>query len=299
MYRRLIAVLSPLFVVLLVAACDSPTTSPAASAPLRYRDQTFSDVTVTSDVVYGTAVDQAGNTVVLTLDLYQPTGDSSDARPAVVWVHGGGFERGDKAYPLLVDEATTFAQKGYVTASINYRLLPGGCSPGSANRGAPACAEERNEAREDAQTAVRFLRETAAQYRIDVDRIAIGGDSAGAVTALSVGYNRENPGPGDHQGYSSAVRAVQSLSGAAIAPDTDAIGPGDAPALLFNAEDDPVVPYAQAQKTVQLATGRGLEAQLISWATGGHVPYDEYQTEIIDDTTDFFYRTMDLANATQ
>ena len=45
------------------------------------------------------------------------------------------------------------------------------------------------EAAADAQTAVRFLRTNAATYGIDANRIAIGGSSAGAITALNVGYS--------------------------------------------------------------------------------------------------------------
>ena len=52
-------------------------------------------------------------------------------RPAIVWVHGGSFCCGDKSSAEIVDEATTFARKGYFNVSINYRLEPGGCSAGA------------------------------------------------------------------------------------------------------------------------------------------------------------------------
>jgi len=124
-----------------------------------------------------------------------------------VWVHGGSFCCGSKTSPELVEEANAFARKGYVNVSIDYRLVPNGCAPG-ADLG--RCITAIGQAREDAQTAVRFLRSQAANFRIDPDRIAIGGTSAGAITALNVGYSPENPGSGQHQGFSSAVRTTSS-----------------------------------------------------------------------------------------
>ena len=101
------------------------TVSPPGPAPLRYRDPVFSAVSVTSNLTYGTAVDQEGNTDTLQLDMYAPKGDTDSSRPAIVWVHGGSFCCLDKTSPELVDEATTFAKEGYVNVSINYRLVSG------------------------------------------------------------------------------------------------------------------------------------------------------------------------------
>jgi predicted esterase len=158
-----------------------------------------------------------------------------------------------------------------------------------------ACITSIHHAREDAQTAVRFLRANATQYRIDPTRIAIGGSSAGAITALNVGYSPENPGPGDHQGHSSAVRAVQSISGAQLA--SGPINAGDAPALLFHNTSDPLVQYAWAQSTVDSAEAAGLLALLRTWEGSGHVPYSQHRTQILTETRNFFYSQMDLAHA--
>src|SRR5215471_12830186 len=248
MRRRLLtgAALS-LLIVLVAAGCD-PLLTPGAPAPLRFRDQIFSSVTKTSDIVYGHAVDQDGVNQTLTLDMYQPTGDTVATRPAIVWVHGGSFTAGTKTSPELVDEANTFAMEGYVNVSINYRLdSAGGCST---TRTGSRCLTAIAQAEEDAKTAVRFLREQAATYRIDPDRIAIGGSSAGAITALNVAFTHENSSPGDHQGFSSTVRAAQSLSGAELASG-GAIDSADAPAVLFHGTADKTVPYAWAQDTVQ------------------------------------------------
>jgi para-nitrobenzyl esterase len=269
-----------------------PLVPPPGPAPLRYRDDVFPSVATTADVTYGTAVDNTGQTVALKLDLYEPAGDTVTSRPAIVWVHGGSFCCGSRTSPEIVEEANVFARKGFVTVSIDYRLVAGGCTAGAPLEG---CVTGIRFAREDAQTAVRFLRRYADTYRVDPTRIAIGGSSAGAITALNVGYSAENPGPGDHQGHSSAVRAVQSLSGAELA--SGPIGPGDAPALLFHGTNDRLVPYSWAQSTVDRATAAGLLAVLRTWEGAGHVPYSQNRTQILDETRNFFYSQLDLANA--
>ena len=174
--------------------------------------------------------------------------------------------------------------KGYVNASINYRLEPGGCTASSPTAN---CITAIQEALADAQTAVRFLRTNAATYGIDPSRIAIGGSSAGAITALNVGFSTaEDP--------TAAVGAAVSLSGAFLGTTIDA---GDAPSLLFHGTADPIVPYQWAVNTHNAALAAGLDSFLTSWAGAGHVPYVQHRTEILDQTTNFLYWELDLANA--
>jgi acetyl esterase/lipase len=278
--------------LLLVAVGCDPLATPSGPAPLRYRDDVFTAVTTTGNITYGQAVDQSGQNVTLKLDMYEPTGDTVTARPAIVWVHGGGFRGGTRTSPEIVDEANTFARKGFVNVSIDYRLSSTGCPGSDLN----ACIRAINQAREDAETAIRFLRANASRYHIDTNRIAIGGSSAGAITALNVGYSPENPSAGDHQGYSSAVRAAQSISGAELASGST-INAGDAPALLFHGTSDPIVPFSWGQSTFDRAKAANLVVVLRTWQGEGHVPYAQHRTQILDETRNFFYSQMDLANA--
>jgi carboxylesterase type B len=283
--RRWLLVVAALVVV--GAACDFPNIAPPGAAPLRYRDQIFTTVVKTADIAYGSAVNQSNQTITLKLDLYKPpASDTISSRPAVVWVHGGSFSGGNKTSAELVDESNTFAKKGYVNASINYRLEPGGCSAGNPT---PSCIRAIGEATEDAQTAVRFLRTNAATYGIDPTRIAIGGSSAGAITALQVGYaTAENP--------ASAVRAAVSLSGTNF---FSAIGAGDAPALLFHGTADGLVLYQWAVNTVNKAHDAQLDAFLQTWQGAGHVPYLQFRDQILTQTTNFLWWEMDLQHAAQ
>jgi acetyl esterase/lipase len=261
--------------------------APAGPAPLRYRDQVFSGFTKTADVTYGSAVDAGGNTVTLTLDIYEPTGDTVTKRPAIIWVHGGSFCCGSKTSPEIVDEAQTFARKGFFNVSINYRLEPGGCSAASPTA---TCVTAIQEAMADGETAVRWLRANASTYDVDTSRIAMAGSSAGAITALNVGYH----GNDDGVPAGSTVRAAVSLSGARI---FGTIEPGDAQALLLHGTEDRQVPYQWAVNTVNAAKEGGVPAYLTTWEGLGHVPYVERHDEIHNHTTNFLYSVLDLANA--
>lgn len=284
MRRRLVLVLLAC-VALVATSCDLHRIEPGGDGPLRYRDEVFPAVTTTSDLVYGSAPDATGAPVTLRLDVYEPSGDTLDERPAIVWVHGGGFRFGTKTSPEIVDQANVFARKGYVNVSIQYRLSATGCS---ASAPTADCLTAIINAKHDAQAAVRFLRANADTYGIDEGRIAIAGTSAGAITALNVGYSPDDPGSSGNPGYDSSVRSAVSLSGFALLPPD----PGDAPALLFHGTADTIVPYAWAQNTIAAAEAAGVGVNSTTWEGDGHVPYVEHRTQILDETTNFLYWTL-------
>jgi carboxylesterase type B len=289
--RRRVVVLFVVLISFIAVGCDIQTVRPGGSDPLRYRDEIFPTVTKTSNVVYGSAVNESGATQSLALDVYRPAGDTVTSRPAIVWVHGGGFSGGSRNSAEIVDQANTFARKGYVTVSITYRLSSTGCSAGAPTI---ACVTAIINAKHDAQAAVRFLRANAATYGVDANRIAIGGSSAGAITALNVGYDSSDVGSSGNPGFSSQVDAAVSLSGARI---LGTYSSEDAASLLFHGTSDFVVPYQWAVNTVDGAKAAGLQSYLTTWTGAGHVPYLANRTQIIDETTNFLYWTMDLYHA--
>ena len=275
----------------LATSCDLHTITPTGASPLRYRDPVFSDVTVTKAVPYGKAQRQSGSLQTLLLDVYRPTGDTVTKRPAIVWVHGGGFRlgAGERDSPEIVDEATTFAKAGYVGVSISYRLFQQGCAPFGSD-----CIDAIEAAWHDGQAAVRFLRAHAATYGIDTSRIAIAGTSAGAITAYNVAYGSDQVGHSGNPGYSSKVRAAVSLSGAAITTGPDK---GEPPTLDFHGTTDDLVPYQWSTNTITDAKALGLRAERTTWEGDGHVPYGEHRTQILTETANFLYATLDLASA--
>jgi dipeptidyl aminopeptidase/acylaminoacyl peptidase len=282
MTTRLRAVTVGLALALVLSSCLLQR--PDDPGPLRYRDEVFSGVSTTSNVVYGQAVSQTGVPTTLRFDLYEPTGDTAALRPLVIWVHGGSFRSGSKTSGEIVDQASVLGRKGYVSASISYRLSERGCTVIDA-----ACVESIVDATEDAQAAVRHLRANAATYRIDPNRIAIAGTSAGAITALNVGYGAEVAETSGTPGVSSKVSAAVSLSGARLLGSCEE---GDAPALLFHGTADSLVPYQWAADTVDCAESGGVWAEMITWDGAGHVPYVANRDQILDLTTVFLFNSL-------
>jgi acetyl esterase/lipase len=271
----------------LLAGCTVPR--PPGNGTLRYRDQVFSAVTTTPDITYGTAPDDNGNQVALKLDLYQPTGDTAAKRPAVVWVHGGGFTSGDKSSGR--GKATFFAQLGYVAVSINYRLLsPDGCG-GNPNP-TPLCEHAALEAQHDAQAAVRWLRANASTYRIDTDRIAMAGGSAGAVTSVLAATHSEDPGTSGNPGHPSNIRAAVSISGGM--PTNELIDAGDAPTLFIHGTEDRVVPFEWAVANAAKMQELGVFTVLEPIEGAGHGLPGDYG-QLINEQSDYFlWFAMDL-----
>jgi len=270
-----------------LTGCTVPR--PAGDGPLRYRDQVFSAVTTTNDLTYGSAPDANGDPVTLKLDLYQPTGDTIANRPALVWVHGGGFTMGDKSSGRAM--ATLFAKLGYVAVSINYRLLsPTGC--GGNPDPTPTCQNAALGAQHDAQAAVRWLRANAATYRIDTNRIAMGGASAGAVTSVLAATHSEDPGTSGNPGYPSSVRAAVSVSGGM--PTNDLITADDSPTLFIHGTEDHVVPYDWAVQNSAAMYRLGIFTVLEPIEGAAHGLAADYGP-LIDEQSDYFlYFAMDL-----
>ncbi|MEO8760026.1 MAG: carboxylesterase family protein, partial [Bacteroidia bacterium] len=97
----------------------------------RYDANVYGSVTATSGIVYGSNLPYNSTTPQsLTLDFYAPTGDTSQARPLIIWAHGGSFLGGSSTDADVDTLCHRFAKKGYACASINYRL--GVAAPDSA-----------------------------------------------------------------------------------------------------------------------------------------------------------------------
>jgi len=128
----------------------------------------------------------------LLLDLYLPETPSKEPLPLVVWIHGGGWIAGSKeGCP-----AVFLVPKGYVVASLNYRLADEAKFPAQI---------------QDCKTAIRFLKANAANFGIDPGRVGAWGASAGghlvALLGVSAGDERLE-GPKIEGAASSEVQAV-------------------------------------------------------------------------------------------
>ena len=136
----------------------------------------------------------------LHVDIYRP--DNKEILPAMIMIHGGGWNSGDKA--LQRPMAMQIAKAGYVTIPVEYRLIPEALYPAGLH---------------DIKAAVRWVRANAAKYGIAPDKIALSGCSAGAQLATLVGVTNglaSHEGSEDeHTDVSSDVQAVINMDGIA------------------------------------------------------------------------------------
>jgi acetyl esterase/lipase len=152
------------------------------------------NVEVIKKVIYG-----KGGGRDLGLALFLPK-DDEPLHPGIVFIHGGGWTGGSPAH--FSQQAAYLAGKGYVGACVEYRL--------SGEAKFPAAVE-------DVKCAVRWMRANAEKYKIDPERIASVGGSAGGHLASILGVMDKADGlegDGGHGGYSSKTNAVVAFNGA-------------------------------------------------------------------------------------
>jgi len=130
----------------------------------------------------------------LLLDIYQPGDDYIKKRPLVVFVHGGAFFFGDKESRMQQIITDYVVKRGFVLASINYRLGTS-ITPGAIER-----AIFRNV--QDTRAALRYLVRHKEKYGIDEEQIYLVGSSAGGIISLTTAFMDE------HEVYSSTGRGL-------------------------------------------------------------------------------------------
>jgi acetyl esterase/lipase len=171
--RRLALCAGALAVALVLTGCPEPG----------------GDIVETLDVVYGVGnVSNGGTNPVYTtkdllLDVYEPLAGGSDL-PAVIIMHGGGWFEGDKQDERQVFYGRFLADRGYVCFVINYRLA-GDYPPAPDSWDAGTFAPAAHASFVDLKAAIRFVRANAATYNVDPDKIALMGDSAGAIAGVT------------------------------------------------------------------------------------------------------------------
>ncbi len=141
---------------------------------------------------------------VLSLDLYRPQGKGPF--PAVVLLHGGGWESGTRQMERGL--ARRLTQSGFAALPLSYRLDPTGRFPGDIL---------------DIKAGIRWIRAHAAELNIDPSFIAIVGGSAGGHLAAFIGASNGVAAFDDGSG-NSRVQAVVDIDGAASFPDAVLIG---------------------------------------------------------------------------
>lgn len=253
--------------------------------------------TVERDVVY-----RKVEVEELKLDAYVPKGEGKF--PAVVVIHGGAWRMGDKT--AYAAECTALANNGYAAFTIRYRLLP--------KHKFPACVE-------DCKSAVRWVRQNAAKYKVDPQRIGAYGHSAGghlAAMLATMGATSQFNGDADAKPGDSRIQAAACMAGVFEFPPIDFplfreflggtpqekpdaykqaspmhhVSKDTAPVLILHGDEDKLVPLIGSQRFADALTKAGVENQLVVLKGVGHIYQMGHGEEVRQEMVKFFDKYM-------
>jgi acetyl esterase/lipase len=225
----------------------------------------------------------------LKLDVYRPKASSDQPRPCIVWIHGGGWLKGDKSSGLA-RLGKWVATGDYVGVSVGYRLTDKGTWPIQIH---------------DCKAAIRYLRSHAAELGIQPDRIAVWGSSAGGhlvsllgtsgdvaelegnlgVTGVSsrVACVVDYCGPSDFLRFAKDAprlnEPVYKLLGGSVKDKRDLakqaspvtyVSKDDPPFLIVHGTADRLVPIDQAITFHEAQVKAGMKSEYIKMEGGGH-----------------------------
>ena len=292
-----------------------PLTGLLLTIAVSLNGQPTQEIVIKKDIVYG----HAGG-IDLKLDIGHP--DGKGPFPAIVFMHGGGWQQGDKSH--MHKWIRKFAASGFVGVSIGYRFAPQFKWPAQV---------------QDVKTAVQYLRAHAGDLNIDPEKIGAMGESAGGYLALMLGVT--SPGDGlevqnEYAKFPSNVQAVVSfvsasdftLPGLPLTPAleaemqkyynkslkevrtdfTGASGPddpilkrisvvsyvdkSDPPVLMFYGDSDPFVSIEHGYRLQSALKKAGVANELIIVKGGGHGWSGTLQDETTLQMSEFFERIL-------
>lgn len=279
--------------LLLVALALVSILTQALAQTTRYVDRVFpsSQISRTQRIMYAdgySVLTGSPKLDTLYMDVYQPTGDAVTARPLIIYCHTGSFlpryinqlATGARDDSATVEMCTQFARRGYVVASISYRL---GWNPQGSTE------EIRKETIinaayrgvQDLSAAIRYFKKNVYSggntYGVDTTKICVGGQGTGGYITMAYAtidkqeeikidkfYNFTNNRPmvndtlwGDrmgfainagsvlsrnnHPGHTSSAQVAFNVGGAL--GDTSWLEAGEIPIISVHGIYDPFAPY--------------------------------------------------------
>ncbi len=229
------------------------------------------------DVVYD---ERYGNSTAM--DVYLPD-NTETGRPGVLWIHGGGWSKFHR--DVHTDHAIRLARAGYVSATIDYRLVPEGVF---------------TDLVQDSFCALAHFRANADRYGMDPDRVAVAGYSAGGhlVSMLGTAFNLPEMQPDCGAGPAAAPNAVISGAGihdmrkmpsssvvsnfiggskAEVPEKYELMSPvlhvnsGTPPYLLIHGKADLFVDIEQSEDMREVLKQAGVPVRMLEIRGGGHI----------------------------
>jgi acetyl esterase/lipase len=220
------------------------------------------------------------------MNLFYPKQLSDKPMPIAVYIHGGGWTAGDKGSGAGSVDMQGLLERGYIVASLDYRLAPQYKWPSHIT---------------DVKCAIRHLRANATTYKFDPNKIGVWGGSAGGHLVAMLGTTDKSAGfdVGEYADQSSRVQAVVDLFGPADLPvmltgRADVVGrtvfgstsrddpvlvkaspvtyitPDDPPFLILQGDKDTTVPLEQSQILYDRLKAGGVNATLVIVKNAGH-----------------------------
>ena len=237
-------------------------------------------------VIYKTVEDTK-----LRLEIFEPEDlKSSDSRSAIVFFFGGGWNGGTTKQ--FYQQAETLSNMGMVALCADYRVK-------SRNKTTPF------ECVKDGKSAIRWVREHAAELGIDPEKIVASGGSAGGhvatCTDLISGYEEkdENPKVSSRPNatilYNPVLDTTRKGYGAArfAADQQTTLSPchqvkeGLAPTIVFHGTKDTTVPFENAERFTELMKKHGNECTLVPIVDKGHGAFNSPAFRPKNDKADY------------
>mgnify|MGYP003347104231 CR=1 FL=1 len=165
----------------------------------RFVSELFQSVQVSPGVVYARNKEFLTGAPVLknlSMDVYEPVGDTATVRPLIIYLHTGSFlppvinqnPTGSRYDSTAVEMCKQFARRGYVAAAMTYRM---GWNPASSDQDVRtgSLLQAVYRAMQDAKACVRYFREEASvngnPFRVDTSAIILGGQGTGGYVAMA------------------------------------------------------------------------------------------------------------------
>jgi len=277
---------------LIVCTKDDNMVSPIANdgdIPVVHSEAIF-NVVIEEGITYAEglshqSINSATTTVIpLKLDVYIPDNDREN-RPAIMLIHGGGFVGGTRKQDKIVNMANYFAKRGWVSFSIDYRLkddigtVPQEWVDFAVNldpKMVPRLFAVYPAIR-DAKAALRWVVANAGTYNINTNYITVGGGSAGAGTAITLGISNQEDYRDEirftqdptlataNTGQTYQVHTILDFWGSKTTLDIlDTIychqrfDSNDAPILIAHGTEDPTVPFSKAEELKAIYQANGV-----------------------------------------
>jgi len=227
---------------------------------------TMPDLSIKNNIVYGEAMNDRQVMQPLLMDMYAIDNIPAKKKPAIVFVHGGGFRGGDKQQAMYIKMCQAFANAGYVAFSVNYRLSSFG----------KITLPVLNNAQSDVLITFRWILAHSDEYGIDPKKMLIAGDSAGGGIVVNTAYCDEGKAM-----IAGCINLWGGLPFSPNEPEIDKYGQpvnyypietNVPPTCIFHSKGDDIIPVSTSINLANELKAKGIIHELHLLDSDSHFP---------------------------